>query len=45
MMFTYVVPVPLSLLQHVSLEFETAQPSAALLGVLGERKLSGIVVP
>jgi hypothetical protein len=40
-----VVPVPLSLLQRSALEFEASQPSTALLGVLGERKLSRVVVP
>jgi len=40
-----IVPIPLALLQHVSLEFEASHPSTALLRVLGERKLSGVVVP
>jgi len=40
-----VVPVALALLQRRSLKFEGSDPSAALLRVLGERKLSGIVVP
>lgn len=40
-----VVPVPLALLERAALELEASQPAAALLGVLGERKLTGIVVP
>lgn len=42
---TYVVPVPLALLQGRALELEAAHPAAALLGVLGERKLPGVVIP
>jgi hypothetical protein len=40
-----VVPVSLTLLQGSALEFEAADPSAVLLGVLGKGKLSGVVVP
>jgi hypothetical protein len=40
-----VVPVPLALLQCVALKLEASHPSAALLGVLGERELSCVVVP
>lgn len=40
-----IVPIPLALLQHVSLEFEASHPSSAFLWVLGERKLSCVVVP
>jgi len=40
-----VVPVALSLLEGSTLELEAANPAAALLGVLGERELSGVVVP
>lgn len=42
---TYVVPVALTLLQGGALEPEGTLPSARLGGVLGERKLAGIVVP
>jgi hypothetical protein len=42
---TYVVPVPLALLQCVALEFEASHPSTALLWVLGERKLTCVVIP
>lgn len=40
-----VVPVSLALLQSSALELEAADPSTGLLGVLGERELSGVVVP
>jgi len=40
-----VVPVSLTLLESGTLEFEASDPAAALLGVLGERELSGVVVP
>lgn len=40
-----IVPIPLALLQSVSLEFEASQPPSALLWVFGERKLSCVVVP
>jgi hypothetical protein len=40
-----VVPIPLALLQSVALKLEASHPSTALLGVLGERELSCIVVP
>lgn len=41
----YVVPVSLALLQCCALEFEASQPTAALLGVLGERELTLVVIP
>lgn len=41
----YVVPVSLSLLQGCALELEASQPSAALFGVFGKRKLTLVVVP
>jgi hypothetical protein len=40
-----VVPVALALLQHVVLESEGAEPSAALLGIFGEGELSCVIVP
>jgi hypothetical protein len=40
-----VVPVPLALLQCVALELEGSHPSTALLRVLGERKLSRVIIP
>jgi hypothetical protein len=40
-----VVPVALALFQCSALEFEAANPSAGLLGVLGKWKLSRVVVP
>jgi hypothetical protein len=40
-----IVPVSLALLQRIPLELEASQPPAALLGILGERKLSCIVIP
>jgi len=40
-----VVPVPLALLERVPLKLEASHPSAALLGVFGERELPGVVVP
>lgn len=40
-----VVPVSLTLFQRSALELEASDPSAALLGVLGERKLTLVVVP
>lgn len=41
----YVVPVALTLLQGGALKPEGTLPSARLGGVLGQRKLAGIVVP
>jgi hypothetical protein len=43
--YDVIVPIPLTLLQRVVLELETSQPTAALLRVLGERKLPGIIIP
>lgn len=40
-----VVPIPLALLQGVTLELEASHPSTTLLRIFGQRKLSGIVVP
>jgi hypothetical protein len=40
-----VVPVALALFERAVLEFEAAEPSAALFGVFGQRQLAGIVVP
>jgi hypothetical protein len=42
---TYIVPVALTLLQSGALKPEGTFPSTRLGGVLGERKLAGIVVP
>jgi len=40
-----VVPVALALFQCAVLKLEAAEPSSALLWVLGERELAGVVVP
>jgi len=40
-----VVPVALALFQRAVLELEAPEPAAALLWVLGERELAGVVVP
>ena len=40
-----VVPVSLALLQSSTLEFEAADPTASLLGVLAKRKLTLIAIP
>lgn len=40
-----VVPIPLALLQRVSLKFEASHPASALLRVFRKRKLSCVVVP
>jgi len=40
-----VVPVALALFQGAVLELEASHPSAALLWILGERELPGVVVP
>jgi len=42
---TYVVPVALTLLDHGVLEAEGTLPASGLGRVLGERELTGIVVP
>ena len=40
-----VVPVALALLQGLALEAESALPATSLVGILGERELSVVVVP
>jgi len=40
-----VVPVALALLEHGALEAEGTLPCASLGGILGERELTGVVVP
>jgi len=40
-----VVPVALALLEHGALEAESTLPCASLGGILGERELTGVVVP
>jgi len=40
-----IVPVSLTLFQRSALELEASDPSTALLGVLGERELTLVVVP
>lgn len=40
-----VVPVALALLQGLALEAESALPATSLVGILGERELSIVVVP
>jgi hypothetical protein len=40
-----IVPVPLALLQSIPLKLERSYPSTALLGVLGQRKLTCIIIP
>ncbi len=41
----YVVPVALALLQRRTRKFKRPFPSPSLGGVLGQRKLAGIIVP
>lgn len=41
----YVIPVTLALFQRGSGEAKGSLPSAGLGGILGERKLAGIIVP